>query len=82
MMYVNPFWFGVLMTIVAAIIVMIILAIVRSHQEEWEPSWEDEQEINKILTEMSGGKSFKIYYHDGYMVGEAIEDETDDQTEE
>lgn len=82
MMYVNPFWFGVLMTIVSAIIVMIILAIVRSHQEEWEDYEPSEEEFKQALSEMSGGKSFKIYYHDGYMVGEAIEDETDDQTEE
>lgn len=29
-MYVNPFWFGVLMTIVTILVVMIIIAIVRA----------------------------------------------------
>lgn len=31
-MYVNPFWFGVLMTIVTILVVMIIIAIVRVNQ--------------------------------------------------
>lgn len=33
-MYVNPFWFGVLMTIVTILIVMIIIAIVRANRGE------------------------------------------------
>ena len=35
-MYVNPFWMGVLMTIVAELVISIIVSIVRGHMEEEE----------------------------------------------
>ena len=79
MMYVNPFWFGVLMTIVSFIVVMIILALARSHQERWEEYEPSEEEFKKILSEMSGGKNFRVTYRDGYMVGEPIEDDNNDE---
>ena len=32
-MYVNPFWMGVLLTIVAELVISIVLSLIRSHRE-------------------------------------------------
>lgn len=33
-MWVNPFWMGVLMTIVAELVISIVLSLIRSHRED------------------------------------------------
>jgi hypothetical protein len=33
-MYVNPFWMGVLLTIVSELVISIVLSLIRSHRED------------------------------------------------
>ena len=33
-MWVNPFWMGVLMTIVSELVISIVLSLIRSHRED------------------------------------------------
>lgn len=79
-MYVNPFWFGVITTLAAELILSVIASAIRSACEDEEDDM-SEEEFRKILTETTG-KQFKVTLHDGYMVGEPIEDKDDDDSDE
>lgn len=76
-MYVNPFWFGVLMTVVGLVVVMIILAIITVHRDDKLRDEEDEADFQKFLEEVENRK-FKLVRKDGYWVGEPVEDDDDD----
>ena len=72
-MYVNPFWFGLL---IGMIVLLVLLAIVshfaaRHEEEEMDATPE---EFKQILEEMTG-KKFRIVERDGYLVGEPIEED-------
>lgn len=75
-MYVNPFWFGVLMTVVGFVVVMIVIAIVRSSDPHDDTDITPE-EYQKFLEHMTG-KKCRVYFQDGYLVGEEVEDDDDD----
>lgn len=76
-MTVNPFWFGVLMTIVAELIVMIIFAWVNSHRNAKQEEAEADM-LSQVLESMEG-KKIRIVRKNGYFVGEAINDEDDEE---
>lgn len=78
-MYVNPFWFGFLMAIVTIIFLIIVLAVIRSHREEDEEEPTPE-EFRNILEEMTG-KKYKVSEKDGYLVGEQVEEEEKNESE-
>ena len=71
-MTVNPFWMGVLLTIAAELIVMIIVAWINSHKQAAK-----EEAFMDALESMEG-KTVRIVRKNGYLVGEAIEDEDDE----
>ena len=74
-MYVHPFWFGVLMAIVAMIVLFLGFGIVRAlTSEEDEENEQFEEEFRDMMEKISGGKNVRIYYQDGMLVGETIED--------
>lgn len=72
-MYVHPFWFGVLMAIVAMIVLFLGFGIVRALTSEED---EDDEDFEQVLTEMTG-KKFRIVRKNGYLIGEPIDDEDD-----
>lgn len=74
-MTVNPFWFGVLMTIVAELVVMIVIAWVNSHRNA-KLEEEEEDAFFQAIASMEG-KKVRIVRKNGYLVGEAIEDKDD-----
>lgn len=79
-MYVNPFWFGVLMTIVGFMALMLIIAIVRTllDKGEAEDIDVDEEEYRQMMEELTGRK-MKVYRSkDGYLVAEPEEEDDDD----
>lgn len=73
-MYVNPFWLGVLLTLVTIVVLMIVAALILSHKEEQETRIDDDE----ILKGLEGKKFIMHRDKDGYLVGEEIEDPTDD----
>ena len=74
-MVVNPFWMGVLMTIVAELMVLIVFAWVNSRRV----SRREEMEANAFLETLGSleGKKVRIVRKNGYLIGEAIDDEDD-----
>lgn len=76
-MYVNPFWFGVLMTVVGLVVIMIILAIVTVQRDDKLRDEEEEADFQKFLEEVENRK-FKLVRKDGYWVGEPVEDDDDE----
>ena len=78
-MYVNPFWFGFLLAMVAMLVLVIVLAFVKAKQDEreWEEYQPTEEELEEALTEITG-KKFRIVQRNGHLVGEPIEEEKDE----
>lgn len=78
-MYVNAFWFGFLMAIVAMIVLSIIMAIVKSKNDddEWEEYQPTDEEL-KAAIEAITGKKYQIIVKDGIMYGEEINDKEED----
>lgn len=72
-MYVNPFWFGVLMTIVAIIVALIIIGLIRSKRED-ETEEEIEQKFAVLLSEVTG-KPYRVITKGDLLVGEPIDDD-------
>ena len=48
-MYVNPFWFGVLMTIVVGVVIVIVLCLIFGHRD-------DDQEVDSFEIDYDAGK--------------------------
>lgn len=72
-MMVNPFWFGVLMTLVAIMLLLMIAAFVGAKRSEREEQV-SEEEFAEALEQMTG-KKFKVIMKDGYLVGKPLEDD-------
>lgn len=73
-MLVNPFWFGVLMTIVVEIMLSVILVIIR--EAKGDKREVTEEELRKVLEDITG-KKFRVIEKDGYLIGEPVEDRED-----
>ncbi len=76
-MWVNPFWLGILLTLVLEVIVAIIFSIVSGHRQEEEEMEVSTDEYKKILEDMTGQK-FNVKVVNGYLVGEPVEDKDDE----
>lgn len=76
-MYVNSFWFGVLMAVVGLVVIMIILAIITVHRDDRIRDEEEEEDFQRFLDEVENRK-FKLVHKDGYWVGEPVEDDDDE----
>lgn len=74
-MTVNPFWLGVLMTIVAELVVLIIAAMVNSHRAAYE---EKDDGLEEMLSQIEG-KKVRIVRKNGYLIGEMLEDDDDEE---
>lgn len=74
-MLVNPFWFGVLMTIVVEIMVSVLLVIIREAKGDKRDV--TEEELRQVLEDITG-KRFRVIEKDGYLIGEPVEDREDD----
>lgn len=80
-MWVNPFWFGVLMTIVGFIALMIVLAIVNTlKDDEYEEDYDVDPEEYRQMMEQLTGKKMRVYREHGHLVASPIEDEDDDDS--
>ncbi|MBO7727833.1 MAG: hypothetical protein J6S50_04870 [Oscillospiraceae bacterium] len=83
MMYVNAFWFGFLIAIIAVVVLLMVIAFVgarRSYEEE-EENEVSEEEFKEALEALTG-KSFRVVRDKrGNLVGEIIEDKKDDSTD-
>ena len=82
-MLVNPFWFGFLIAMVVVLVLVILLAFIKARQDEreWEEYEPTEEEFEKALSEVTG-KKFRIVQKNGYLIGEAIEEEEQDGKED
>ena len=74
-MFVNPFWFGVLMTIVVEIMVSVLLVIIR--EAKGDKREVTEEDLRQLLEDITG-KKFRVIEKDGYLIGEPVEDREDD----
>lgn len=74
-MMVNPFWFGVLMTIVVEIMLSVILVIIR--EAKGDKREVTEEDLRQVLEDITG-KKFRVIEKDGYLIGEPVEDREDD----
>ena len=74
-MVVNPFWFGVLMTIVVEIMVSVLLVIIREAKGDKREVTEEDL---RLLLEDITGKKFRVIEKDGYLIGEPVENREDD----
>lgn len=83
MMEVNAFWFGFLIAIVVLLVLTIILAMVtgRRREDETEEIEVDQEEYRKALETMTGRKIRVYRDRNGFLVGEAIEDPDDDESD-
>ena len=81
-MMVNPFWFGVLMTLFAMMVIAMILAFISSktNNDEYEDYEPTDEEVRQALEEITG-KRFRVVRKNGYLVGEEIGDR-DDESED
>ena len=78
-MYVNPFWFGVLMTVVGLIVVVIVIAFINVKRqeaigEEAEDVLMDEGQFKKMLSDAVKEALMQNMY------GEMVEDHDNDET--
>lgn len=76
-MMVNPFWFGVLMTLFAIILLLMIAAFIGAKRSDHNDQTE-ENEFLETLEQMTGRK-FKVTVKNGYLVGEPLEDEDESE---
>lgn len=74
-MYVNAFWLGFLMAILAVLVLLMVMAFVNVRRREDEEAEEDE-EYQRILAKMDG-KNFFVMTRDGYLVGSEVPDKED-----
>ena len=74
-MLVNPFWFGVLMTIVVEIMLSVILVIIR--EAKGDKREVTEEDLRQLLEDITG-KKFRVVEKDGYLIGEPGEDREGD----
>lgn len=77
-MYVNPFWFGVLMTVVGLVVVFIIAAFINVKRQEAkgeidEDVWLDEADFKRMLDEAVRNAMKQNMY------GESVEDRDHDE---
>ena len=78
-MYVNPFWFGVLMTVVGLIVVVIVIAFINVKRqeaigEEAEDVLMDEGQFKKMLSDAVKEALMQNMYD------EMVEDHDNDET--
>lgn len=73
-MVVNPFWFGVLMTIVVEIMLSVLLVIIREAKGDKREVTEEDL---RLLLEDITGKKFRVVEKDGYLIGEPVENRED-----
>ena len=77
-MYINPFWFGVLMTVVGLVVVFIIIAFINVKRQEanaemTEDVWMDEGDFKRMLNEAV------LEAMRQNMFGESVEDRDHDE---
>ena len=82
-MVVNPFWFGVLLTVIGLIVVLFIIAFIgvkRSEAESEEDMLMDEGEFKKMLAEAvrdSLNEALRDGIRQSIVYGESVEDHDD-----
>lgn len=81
-MVVNPFWFGVLMTIVFAVVVLIIIALIASHrisndEEELNDVAMSEEEFKEMIERAVKEATDNAMKNRTYTVGKGVEDRDD-----
>lgn len=82
-MYVNPFWFGVLMTIVAAVVLLIIAAIIggKIRDKGEEEEYKELMEIVDAEVDKMNGIRGRIKNADGMLEFAPDEDDSDAKKE-
>lgn len=78
-MTVNPFWFGVLMTIVGEIVLVLLFGIIRSMLFSGDEEPVTEEEYQMAMKELDG-KRIKVIRKNGTLSVELIEDEKDEKS--
>ena len=80
-MYINAFWFGLLIGVIAVVLLLIVVAFISGRHSEDE---EEEVDISpaeyKAAMEKLTGQNIRVYRDKrGYLVGEAVEDPDDQE---
>lgn len=82
MMTVNAFWFGFLIAVVVVMVLLLAIAFAAARRNVDEPDFNISPAEYKAALEQMTGKKMRVYRDkNGYLVGEAIEDPDDDETE-
>lgn len=81
-MVVNPFWFGVLMTLVFGIVVLIIVSLIASHRASAEEDTisdmaMSEEEFREMIEKAVKEATDNAMKNRTYTVGEGVEDRDD-----
>ena len=81
-MVVNPFWFGVLMTIVFGVVVLIIVALIASHKASAEEEAisdmaMSEEEFREMIEKAVKEATDNAIKNQTYMIGKEVEDRDD-----
>lgn len=81
MMEVNAFWFGFLIAVVVILVLLLAVAFAAARRNDEEDIEISPEEYKAALEQMTG-KPMRVYRDkSGYLVGEAVEDPDDDETE-
>lgn len=80
MMTVNAFWFGFLIAVVVVMVLLLAVAFATARRNDEEDIEMSPEEYKAALEQMTG-KPIRVYRDkNGYLVGEAIEDPDDDES--
>lgn len=75
-MWINPFWFGVLLTVIGLIVLLFIIAFInvkRSENEEGDDVLMDEDAFKKMLSE-----AVRDALRENIVFGDPVEDRDDE----
>ena len=75
-MWINPFWFGVLLTVIGLIVLLFIIAFInvkRSESEDGEDVLMDEDAFKKMLSE-----AVRDALRENIVFGDPVEDRDDE----
>ena len=75
-MYVNPFWFGLLIGMIVLLVLSALISHIAAKKEEEKMRDLSEAEMKEAIDQMNG-KMFRFVERDGYLVGEPIEEDED-----
>ena len=78
-MVVNPFWLGVLMTIVGLIVIVIIIAFVHVKRQEADGEMQEDMLMDEAAFKKMLSEAVREALRENIMFGEGISDRDDEE---